>query len=51
MAEDLNRRPIITTTSSSCMEFGNSSTEDTPWYDKQSMQNVPEYLIVVEVVS
>ncbi|XP_056597389.1 CKLF-like MARVEL transmembrane domain-containing protein 8 [Triplophysa dalaica] len=50
MAGNLNCRPIITTTSSSCIEFGNSSTEGTPWYEKQSMQNVPEYLIVVEVI-
>ncbi|KAI7798886.1 putative CKLF-like MARVEL transmembrane domain-containing protein 8, partial [Triplophysa rosa] len=49
-AENLNCRPVITTTSSSYMECGNSSPEDTPWHDKQSMQNVPEYLIVVEVI-
>lgn len=51
MAQNLNSRPVITTTSSSYLEYGNSSAEDIPWHDKQSMQNMPKYLIVVEVVS
>lgn len=51
MAENHNSRPVVTTTSSSYLECGNSSTEETPWHDKQSMQNMPEYLIVAEVVS
>lgn len=50
MAENPNSRPVITTESSPYLECGNSST-GTPWYDKESVQNVSEYLIFVEVVS
>ncbi|XP_073714487.1 CKLF-like MARVEL transmembrane domain-containing protein 8 isoform X3 [Misgurnus anguillicaudatus] len=50
MAGNPNSRPVITTSSSSYWEFKNSSTEGTQWYDKQFMQNMPKYLIVVEVI-
>uniref|UniRef100_A0A8C0Y1Z9 CKLF-like MARVEL transmembrane domain containing 8a n=1 Tax=Cyprinus carpio carpio TaxID=630221 RepID=A0A8C0Y1Z9_CYPCA len=49
MAENPNSRPVITTESSPYLECGNSST-GTPWYDKESVQNVSEYLIFVEVI-
>ncbi|XP_065145816.1 CKLF-like MARVEL transmembrane domain-containing protein 8 isoform X2 [Paramisgurnus dabryanus] len=50
MAGNPNSRPVITTSSTSYWEFRNSSTEGTQWYDKQFMQNMPKYLIVVEVI-
>ncbi|XP_043073198.1 CKLF-like MARVEL transmembrane domain-containing protein 8 [Puntigrus tetrazona] len=49
MAENPNSRAVITTESSPYLECGSSSA-GTPWYDKQSVLSLSEYLIFVEVI-